>query len=69
MTRTRRALKFTRRDVTRLIDVVRESGLPIARVDVSADGAISVITSAPASDAASENPWDAAAAKAEEAGR
>jgi hypothetical protein len=50
---------FRRRDVTAAIEAARAAGIEVARVEVAADGTITVIAGKPCNNGQG-NPWDAA---------
>jgi hypothetical protein len=55
----RRSARFTKRDVKRAVEAVKETGLQIAIVRIEADGTIMIVPGSPPP-VPSANPWDGA---------
>ena len=60
--RSRRVVRFTERDVTRVIKGAKSSGHNVASIRIAPDGSIEAILGTPQPAASSTvNPWDGAA--------
>lgn len=59
-TARRRQATFRKRDLRVLIETMKEAGLSIARIEISADGQISVVHGppVPANAPPERHPWD-----------
>ena len=57
--RYRRSVRFTKRDVVRVVEAIRAAGLSIASIRIEPDGAILVIPGTPPPvPCSANNPWD-----------